>query len=119
MSDEAKQKADSSGAIVYQIRLRGHLGRQWADWFAGLAVTLEENSETLLTGPLADQAALHGVLRKVRDMGLPLLSVNPLPPDRPAGSDAADASGDERDGDGGRPRRPVDEDHGTNERPTR
>ena len=60
---------------VYQIRIKGHLGRQWTDWFEGLTLTLEDNGEMLLTGPVIDQAALHGVLRKVRDLGMPLLSV--------------------------------------------
>ena len=61
--------------MTFQIRLEGHLGPEWADWFGGLSITLEENGETLLAGPVADQAALHGLLRKVRDMGMPLLSV--------------------------------------------
>ncbi|MBE7553463.1 MAG: hypothetical protein HS126_20525 [Anaerolineales bacterium] len=61
--------------MVYQIRLKGHLGRQWTDWFEGLTLTLEANGDTLLTGPVADQAALHGLLRKVRDLGLPLVEV--------------------------------------------
>ena len=61
--------------LVYQIRIKGHLGREWTEWFAGLTITLEDNGETLLTGPVVDQAALHGVLRKVRDLGMPLLSV--------------------------------------------
>jgi hypothetical protein len=61
--------------MVYQIRLKGHLGHQWTDWFGGLTLTLEDNNETLLTGPVVDQAALHGLLRKVRDLGIPLLSV--------------------------------------------
>jgi hypothetical protein len=61
--------------MVYQIRLKGHLGPGWADWFGGLAVTLEEGGETLLTGPVVDQAALHGLLRNVRDLGMPLISV--------------------------------------------
>jgi hypothetical protein len=55
---------------------RGHLCREWTDWFGGLTLTLEDNGETLLTGAVVDQAALHGVLRKVRDLGMPLLSVN-------------------------------------------
>jgi hypothetical protein len=62
--------------MVYQIRLKGHLGRQWTDWFDGLTITLEDNGDTLLTGPVADQAALHGLLKKVRDLGLTLLSLN-------------------------------------------
>ena len=61
--------------MVYQIRLRGHLGPQWKDWLGGLSITLEDNGDTLLAGPVADQAALHDLLRKVRDLGLPLLSV--------------------------------------------
>jgi hypothetical protein len=61
---------------IYQIRVRGCLDRQWSSWFDGLAVTLDEEGDTLLTGPVADQAALHGLLKKVRDLGLPLLSVN-------------------------------------------
>lgn len=63
------------GPTVYQIRIMGHLGAEWTDWFDGLTVTLEDKGETLLTGPL-DQAALHGVLRTVRDLGMPLLAVN-------------------------------------------
>ncbi|MCK5200037.1 MAG: hypothetical protein KAR21_16885 [Spirochaetales bacterium] len=61
--------------MIYQIRIKGHLGQQWVDWFEGLAITLEDNDNTLLTGPVVDQAALHGLLKKVRDLGLPLLSV--------------------------------------------
>ena len=60
---------------VYQIRVRGHLSLQWTDWFAGLTITPDGNGDTLLTGPVANQAALHGLLRRVRDLGLPLLSV--------------------------------------------
>jgi len=65
---------------VYQIRLKGHLGHQWTEWFGGLTITLEDDGETLLTGPVVDQAALHGLLRKVRDLGMPLLSVNRVNP---------------------------------------
>lgn len=64
--------------MVYQIRVKGHLGLQWSAWFEGLAITLEEDGDTLLTGPVTDQAALHGLLRKVRDLGLPLLSVQSI-----------------------------------------
>lgn len=60
---------------VYHIRLKGHLGADWTDWFDGLTITLQDNGETLLSGPVADQAALHGLLRKVRDVGMVLLSV--------------------------------------------
>lgn len=62
--------------VAYQIRIKGHLGRQWTDWFSGLAITLEDNGDTLLTGLIVDQAALHGLLRKVRDLGIPLISVS-------------------------------------------
>jgi len=64
--------------MIYQIRISGHLGRQWTNWFEGLTITLEEDGDTLLTGPVIDQAALHGLLKKVRDLGMPLLSVNSL-----------------------------------------
>lgn len=66
--------------MVYQIRIKGHLGQQWTDWFEGLTITLEYNGDTLLTGVLVDQAALHGILKKVRDLGMPLLSVNSVGP---------------------------------------
>jgi hypothetical protein len=75
MSDILDPKTYLSQAMVYQIRVKGHLGSQWADWFGGLTVTLEDNGETLLTGPVVDQAALHGLLKKVRDLGMPLVSV--------------------------------------------
>jgi hypothetical protein len=61
--------------MIYQIRLKGHLGPQWTDWFGGLTITLENNGDTLLSGPVVDQAALHGLLKKVRDLGMPLISV--------------------------------------------
>ena len=75
MSDEFIPKTDADQPVVYQIRIKGHLGPQWTEWFEGMAVTREENGDTLLTGPVVDQAALHGLLKKVRDLGLPLLSV--------------------------------------------
>lgn len=62
-------------AELYEIRLKGHLDRRWADWFAGMTITLEANGDTLLTGPIIDQAALHGLLKKVRDSGIPLRSL--------------------------------------------
>lgn len=60
----------------YEIRLKGHLDDRWSEWFEGLSITLDENGDTLLCGPVPDQAALHGLLKKVRDMGMPLVSVN-------------------------------------------
>jgi hypothetical protein len=67
--------SDSGQPRIYQIRLEGHLDQGWSDWFDGLAVTLEDDGNTLLAGPIADQAALHGLLRRIRDLGLPLLSI--------------------------------------------
>ncbi len=67
--------------MVYQIRIRGHLERRWTDWFGGLTIALEDNGDTLLSGPVADQAALHGLLKKVRDLGMPLVSVSPVKSD--------------------------------------
>ena len=64
----------------YEIRIKGHLDDRWADWFEGLTITREDNGETLLRGPVVDQAALHGLLRKVRDLGLPLVSVIQVEP---------------------------------------
>jgi NADPH:quinone reductase-like Zn-dependent oxidoreductase len=80
MSNPLNPKPDPGQLLIYQIRLKGHLDCQWTDWFGGLAVTLEDNGETLLTGPVIDQAALHGVLKKVRDLGMPLLSINRVKP---------------------------------------
>lgn len=68
--------------LFYEIRLKGHLDAQWATWFDDLTITLEENGDTLLSGPVADQAALHGLLRKVRDLGMPLISVVPVQSNR-------------------------------------
>ena len=72
---------------VYEIRIKGHLDDRWADWFGGLTIMLEDNGDTLLTGSVVDQAALHGLLRKVRDLSMPLLSVNRL---KPGQADASD-----------------------------
>ena len=66
--------------MLYQIRIEGYLGSQWTDWFGDLTITLEDNGDALLTGPVVDQAALHGLLKKVRDLGMPLVSVNRVDP---------------------------------------
>ncbi len=80
MSNNPDPTTDPSRPVIYRIRLKGHLGLAWADWFEGLTITLSEDGDTLLTGPVVDQAALHGLLKKVRDLGMPLLSVNQIPP---------------------------------------
>jgi len=78
---------DSGEPMVYQIRIKGHLGHHWSDWFEGLTIQLTDNGETVLTGSVVDQAALHGVLRRVRDVGLPLLSVVCVQPSQTDASD--------------------------------
>ena len=75
-TDTAVENHDQ--ADYYEIRLKGHLDESWTGWFDGFTITLTDNGETILTGSVADQAALHGLLKKVRDLGLPLLSINPV-----------------------------------------
>jgi hypothetical protein len=87
MSNEINSESEKAQSLVYQIRIKGHLGREWTDWFEGLTITLEDNGETLLTGPVVDQAALHGVLKKVRDVGMPLFSINCVTPGLAKASD--------------------------------
>jgi hypothetical protein len=73
-----KDSDTGPGSIAYQIRIKGHLGPEWTEWFSGLAITLDDSGDTLLTGPVVDQAGLHGLLRTVRDLGMPLVSVLPI-----------------------------------------
>ena len=80
MPNKYSSEHDADQPMVYQIRLMGHLSPQWTGWFDGLIIRLEDNGDTLLTGTVIDQAALHGVLRKIRDLGLPLLSVMEVEP---------------------------------------
>ena len=89
MANTLNPTTDSRQPMVYQIRIQGHLGSEWTDWFEGLTITLEDNGETLLRGQVVDQAALYGLLRKVRDLGIPLLAVNRA---YPAQADAADVT---------------------------
>ncbi len=87
MSNEINSESEKAQTMVYQIRIKGHLGREWTDWFEGLAITALDNGETLLTGPVVDQAALYGLLRKVRDVAMPLLSVIRVTPGQAEASD--------------------------------
>lgn len=81
MPNKHHSKTQANEPMPYQIRIKGHLDGQWAGWFEGLSIMLAENGDTLLTGPVADQSALHGLLKKVRDLGLPLISVNAVEPE--------------------------------------
>jgi hypothetical protein len=87
MPNNLSSETDPGQPTAYQIRIKGHLDHQWTDWFGGLTITLEENGDTLLTGPVVDQAALHGLLRKVRDLGAPLVSVIRVKPEVADASD--------------------------------
>lgn len=87
MSNEVTSKLNPNQPVVYQIRVESHLDSTWTDWFEGLTITWEQNGNTLLTGPVTDQAALYGLLKKVRDLGLPLLSLQRLESDLPDAPD--------------------------------
>ena len=95
MSDKQTFDEKHNQHQCYEIRLKGHLDDRWAEWFEGLTITQEDNGDTLLTGPVIDQAALHGLLKKVRDLGMPLVSVSPLEhsPSTTLGTGQADMSG--------------------------
>jgi hypothetical protein len=82
------EPTERSGIPVYEIRVAGRLGTRWAAWFDGLDLTTEDDGTTVMRGPVVDQAALHGLLHKLRDLGLPLVSLTPLPPDVAAASTA-------------------------------
>lgn len=82
MTDEQGPTPGLRQQTIYQIRIKGHLGNQWLGWFDGLTVTLEEDGNTLLSGHVVDQSALHGILKKIRDLGMHLLSVNTVEPSR-------------------------------------
>ncbi len=87
MSETDASTEDHYEPGLVEIRIKGHLADRWADWFGGLTITLEDSGDTLLTGPVVDQAALFGLLRKVRDLGMPLLSVIRI---KPGQADASD-----------------------------
>lgn len=77
MSDKPRFDEKQNQQLYYEIRLKGYLDKKWTDWFEGLTITMEEDGTTLLTGLVVDQAALHGLLKKIRDLGIPLVSVCP------------------------------------------
>ncbi len=87
MSNKHNSEMDLNQPTIYEIRIKGHLDRQWTDWFGGLSIAREDNGETLLTGLVIDQAALHGLLKKVRDVGIPLLSVTRVQTGQAAAAD--------------------------------
>jgi hypothetical protein len=80
MTNNLNPTTDFTSPLVYEIKVEGHLGDQWADWFGGATITLEGNGDTLITRPVIDQAALYGLLKKVRDLGMPLVSVKRVQP---------------------------------------
>lgn len=92
MANEHNPTREPSQIQVYQIRIKGHLRADWTDWFDGLTITLQDNGETLLSGPVVDQAALHGLLRKVRDLGMVLLSVMCMQPGQADANGSIDAA---------------------------
>lgn len=87
MVNNSNSHRDPDQPVIYQIRVRGQLDHQWIDWFEGLTIRLTDNGDMLLTGPVLDQAALHGLLKKVRDLGMPLLSVIRVEPGQVDASD--------------------------------
>ena len=91
---EQKSERDPDRPKTFQIRIHGHLSQQWTDWFEGLVITLEEDGNTLLSGPVVNQSALHGILKKIRDLGMPLLSVNFVDPDPAKKKDIDQVKGD-------------------------
>ncbi len=80
VAERRTHRTDPDWPAVYEIRVEGHLGRAWTGWFDGLSIVLADNGDTVMTGAVVDQAALHGLLKKVRDLGAPLVSVNRLEP---------------------------------------
>ena len=96
MTSEHRSERNADNPMIYQFRLKGHLGQQRMDWFDGLTITLEEDGNTLLQGSVIDQSALHGILKKIRDLGIPLLSVNSaaVDPNQAAKADTEQVKGD-------------------------
>ena len=73
--------ADHDGIQQYEIRVKGHLGSRWSAWFDGLSLTAQDDGTTVISGPVVDQAALHGLLQKLRDVGIALVALTQVPPD--------------------------------------
>lgn len=94
MTDVQQSNPEAHQRTVYQFRIKGHLGQQWLNWFEGLTVTLEEDGNTLLSGIVVDQSALHGHLKKIRDLGMPLLAVNQVEPTQTEKADTDEIKGD-------------------------
>lgn len=86
MTEKQNPKADPNEPMVYQIRVKARLDLRWAEWFGEMTLTPHGDGETLITGPVVDQAALHGLLKKVRDLGLPLIAVSLVQPGEPGSS---------------------------------
>ncbi len=86
MTEKHNSPTKHGQPMIYQFRLQGHLDRQWISWLDGLTITLEENGDTLLTGEVVDQAALYGLLSRIRDIGIPLISLIRLLPNPTDGS---------------------------------
>ena len=82
MSKKTNPESDCEQSNIFEIRVKGHLDKQWSDWFDNLTITPHDDGTTLLTGPVVDDAALHGLLKKVRDSGMRLLSVNRIESDQ-------------------------------------
>ena len=88
-SPSGAPEADHTAIPQYEIRVKGHLGHRWMAWFGGLSLTALDDGTTAISGPVVDQAALHGLLHKLRDVGIPLVSLTLLPPDAPTASTVA------------------------------
>jgi hypothetical protein len=81
MSNKLRPQSNCSEPVVYQIRIKDHLDSQWKDWFEGMTIATDDDGTTLLSGTVADQSALYGLIRKIRDLGISLISVNRVSPD--------------------------------------
>lgn len=89
MANPTNNPSDNSAPLIYEITLKGHLSPAWQSWFDDMTITLTDYGETILTGTIVDQAALHGLLKKIRDLGMPLLMVRKIDPKSPNSSTEA------------------------------